>query len=116
MERTKAGVPTPSGLHRRTGLRLLGTALVVSLTVLTAGWLWLGVYHDREHGDAYLFVKHRPSLQLTFNSPLGTADQSPWPGHEGYLDATAKEQEAVYVEFVESGGGTLRAMLVPFPR
>jgi len=77
---------------------------------------WLGVYLDREFPSFYLFLKHRPSFDLFFYSPLGEADQSETPGVEGYLTPDKAKKEGLFVEYVEEHRGYKRALHLPIYR
>jgi hypothetical protein len=67
-----------------------------------------GVFRDREWGDLHVFLKHRPSAIVYFNSPLGEADLPP-----GGLPPAEARREAEFVEFVEAGGGYRRSIGLP---
>jgi hypothetical protein len=84
--------------------------------VLLGLWLSVGIYAEREFGDLYIFVKHRPSMKFFFYAPLGEADRSSVPGHEGYLTPDQEREEDLYVEFVEDHDGDKRSFLLPRQR
>jgi hypothetical protein len=86
-------------------------ALVV---LVLASRSFVGVYREREFGTHHVFVKHRPSPRVLFTAPLGEADRSDVPGHEGYLAPAEAEEERAYVEFVEQHGGFRRSVDLPF--
>lgn len=88
-------------------------AVATGLLALLGSWLFLGCYRDREFGTTHLFIKHRPTPKLIFRAPLGEADRSPTPGHEGYLTPEQEREEQAYVDFVEAHRG--RARSVPLP-
>jgi hypothetical protein len=73
--------------------------------LLIACWLSLGVFSDREFGDLYLFVKHRPSPQFYFYAPGGGADIA-----MSSLTPAQRRAELAYEEFVERNGGYKRAL------
>lgn len=74
---------------------------VIAFGLLGTLWLFAGIYRDREWGELSPFIKYRPSPKLFFYAPLGEADPSDIPGHEGYLTAEQQREEDAYVEFVE---------------
>jgi hypothetical protein len=92
-------------LSRRQAAGAIGIALLLS------SWLFVGFYEEREWGDIYIFLKHRPSFKLLFRAPLGEADRS-GPGTEGYLTPDQEKEESAYVEFVEAHGGYRRSFPV----
>lgn len=69
--------------------------LRISLILVLITWLMTGLSVDDEFYDEYnLFVKHRPTLQYYFTSPLGMQDMSvDYP-------AVLREEKAIYDEFV----------------
>lgn len=69
----------------------------------------IGFYSDREWGGIYIFVKHRPMFKLFFASPIGEADPTDIPGKEGYLSSEGKEEENLFIEFVEENKGYERS-------
>jgi len=73
----------------------------VALGLLTTMWLFAGIYRSREWHELSPFIKHRPSMKVYFYAPLGEADPSDRPGHEGYLTAEQQREEDAFVEFVE---------------
>lgn len=68
-------------------------------------WLFLGVYKDREFGNRRLFIKHRPSLKLSFYAPLGESDYT-----LNDLDPERSQEEVMYRTYVEEGGGYRRSI------
>jgi hypothetical protein len=78
-----------------------GAISVIAFGLLATLWLFAGIYRDREWGDLRPFIKYRPSPKVYFYSPLGEADQSDIPGHEGYITAEQHREENAYVQFVE---------------
>lgn len=84
----------------------------IGLSIILILWCSLGFYTDREWGNLYLFVKHRPSLKLVFYSPLGEADRSYIAGYEGYLSPGKEEAETDYIEFIENHHGNERSILL----
>lgn len=82
------------------------------LAIVLSGWLFSGVFLDREWRDIHLFIKHRPSFKVFFVSPLGEADRSYVQGREGYLTPDQEVEESAYIEFVEEGGGYKRSITV----
>jgi hypothetical protein len=89
--------------------------LSLGALLLVGSWLFIGVYEDREWPDTYIFLKHRPYVKMFFYSPLGEADPSSVPGHEGYLTPDQEREEKLYVEFVEVHHGYRRSLPVPLP-
>lgn len=81
-----------------------------SVVVVLFGWLFSGIFIEREWRDVHLFLKHKPSLKVLFYSPLGEADRSSIPGKEGYLTPEKEAEELAYVEFVSEGGGYKRSI------
>lgn len=73
--------------------------------VLLVGWLFLGVYKDREFGNRRLFIKHHASLKVSFYSPLGQSDYT-----LNDLDPKRSQEEVLYREYVEEGGGSRRSI------
>jgi hypothetical protein len=90
--------------------RLVGMRTTLLLPLLLASLTLVGVYREREFGTHHVFLKHRPSARLFFCAPLGEADRSYTPGHEGYLTPQQVEEEQAYVEFVEENGGWKRSV------
>ena len=86
-----------------------GIALA-SVVVVLFGWVFSGVFIEREWRDVHLFLKHKPSFKVLFYSPLGEADRSSVPGKEGYLTPEKEAEESAYVEFVSEGGGYKRSI------
>ncbi|NOT61205.1 MAG: hypothetical protein HOP19_13380 [Acidobacteria bacterium] len=65
----------------------------------------LGIYQDREFGESYLFLKHRPTLKFYFRAPLGESERT--------LKELAPEQRAeemLFQAYVEQGGGNQRCL------
>jgi hypothetical protein len=90
-------------------LRLHRALAFAAVLLLPLGWLMLGVFRDREHGELHLFVKHRPSRHFYFSSPVGESDRA--------FDALSERQrreEALYREYVEEGGGWKRDLPLPW--
>jgi hypothetical protein len=81
-----------------------GIALA-SVVVALFGWMFSGIFIEREWRDVHLFLKHKPSFKVIFYSPLGEADRSFVPGKEGYLTPEKEAEESAYVEFVSEGDG-----------
>jgi hypothetical protein len=73
--------------------------------VLLVGWMFLGVYKDREFGSHRLFVKNRPSFKLSFYAPLGESDYT-----LNDLDPERAHEEVMYRQYVEEGGGWRRSI------
>ncbi len=69
------------------------------------GWLFLGVYTEREFGDHHLFLKHRPTFKLSFYAPLGESDYT-----LNDLDPDRAHEEVMYRQYVEEGGGYRRSV------
>lgn len=69
--------------------------LKIGLIMLLISWLMTGLSVDDEFYEDYsLFIKHRPSLQFYFRSPLGMEDMpADYP-------AALRQKEAAYDEFV----------------
>jgi hypothetical protein len=91
---------------RRKLLKYVAAALPL---VLLAGWLFLGVYKDREFGDHHLFIKNRPTLKLSFYAPLGESDYT-----LNDLDPDRAHEEVMYRRYVEDGGGYRRSIPLGF--
>lgn len=69
--------------------------LRTSLILILLTWLMTGLSVDDEFYDEYnIFLKHRPTLQYYFRSPLGMQDMP-----SGY-PAELRQKEAVYDEFI----------------
>lgn len=68
---------------------------------------FVGVYLDREWGEAHLFVKHRPCARLFFGSPVGEGDRAP-------TGPTEEADERDFRDFVEEHGGASRSIALPF--
>lgn len=69
--------------------------LVAGLLMCLVSWLMTGLSVDDEFYESYkLFLKHRPSLQYYFRSPLGMQDMP-----ADYPDLL-RQQESAYDEFV----------------
>lgn len=73
--------------------------------LLLIAWLFLGVYKDREFGNRRLFIKHRPSLKISFYAPLGESDYT-----LNDLDPERSEEEVMFRTYVEEGGGSRRSI------
>jgi len=71
-------------------------------------WLYIRVYNDREWGELYLFLKHRPTSKVYFHAPLGESDRK-----INELPEPLQMEERAYVEFVEKGGGYKRMIMLP---
>jgi hypothetical protein len=82
--------------------------LISGVFLLALSWLFLGIYHDREFGDKYLFIKHRPSLKFRFFAPLGESDHT-----LNDLNSEQRYEEIMYEEYVENGGGYKRSIPLP---
>lgn len=91
---------------RRKLLKYVAAALPL---VLLAGWLFLGVYKDREFGGHYLFIKNRPTFKLSFYAPLGESDYT-----LNDLDPDRAHEEVMYRQYVEDGGGYRRSIPLGF--
>lgn len=76
--------------------------LLLACAFLTS---FVGVYRDREHGDAYLFLKHRPSTQWVYDAPTGESDRAPRPEE--------RADEEAYRDFVEAHRGYARSVALP---
>lgn len=89
-------------MKKRIIIGLAGTTLLLVMA------LFVGVFHEREWpDDIYVFIKHRPSFKMVFQSPKGEASGSA-------LSSVETEQERLYVEFVEKRGGSRRSLYLPF--
>ena len=73
-----------------------------------AGWLFLGIYRDREFRDKHLFIKHRPTFKFNFFAPLGESDHT-----LNDLNPEQRNEEIMYQEYVEQGGGYKRSIALP---
>jgi len=78
-----------------------GAISFIAFGLLATLWLFVGIYRSREWQELRPFIKYRPSLKVYFYTPLGGADQSDKPGHEGYLTDEQQREEKAFVEFVE---------------
>ncbi len=74
-----------------------------------AGWLFPGIYRDREFRDMHLFLKHRPTFKFKFYAPLGESDE-----RLNSLSSESRYEEMMYQEYVEEGGGSQRSIPIPF--
>ena len=92
-------------MKRRRGKILLGVLPVV----LLAGWLFLGVFKEREFGGHRLFVKNRPTFKFSFYAPLGESDYT-----LNDLDPERAHEEVMYRQYVEEGGGWRRSVPLGF--
>lgn len=91
--------------------RLLTILSVISgglICWFALGWLFLGIFRDREFGEKHLFIKHRPSFKFNFRAPLGESDYT-----LSDLDPERRFEEVMYREFVEEGGGYGRSIALP---
>ncbi len=79
---------------------------LITLGVIVVLFAMCGIYEDRENGDRYLFLKHRPSTHFYFSSPVGESDKVP-------TDVADIEREALFLEYVEKKGGWARSFFVP---
>jgi hypothetical protein len=80
--------------------------MAATLPVLAlVGWLFLGVYRDREFGNRRLFIKHSPTLKFSFYAPLGESDLT-----LNDLDPERSLEEVMYRKYVEEGGGYRRSI------
>ena len=79
-----------------------------ALLLWLAGWLFLGIYRDREFSDKYLFIKHRPTFKFNFYAPAGESDKKPED-----LAPENRQEEIMFIEFVEKGGGNWRCIPLP---
>lgn len=94
------------GLMRRKLWKYLAAVLPVGLL---AGWLFLGVYKDREFGGHHLFIKNRPTFKFSFYAPLGESDYT-----LNDLDPERAHEEIMYRQYVEDGGGYRRSISLGF--
>ena len=85
--------------------RLLKFILVSLPFLLLIGWLFLGVYRDREFGNYRLFVKSSPTVKFSFYAPLGESDYT-----LNDLDPEKSQEEVMYRKYVEEGGGYRRSI------
>jgi hypothetical protein len=69
------------------------------------GWLFLGVYKDREFSQRRLFIKNSPTLKFSFYAPLGESDLT-----LNDLDPTRSQEEVMYRKYIEEGGGYRRSI------
>lgn len=72
---------------------------------ILVGWLFLGVYKDREFGNRRLFIKNSATLKFSFYSPLGKSDYT-----LNDLDPEGSHEEVMYRKYVEEGGGSRRSI------
>lgn len=84
-------------------------AAAVAFFAAAAVVSWLGIFDDREFGEPYLFLKHRPSATFCFRSPVGESDTP-----ASALPPRERWDEARYREFVEEHGGFRRGILLPW--
>jgi len=80
---------------------------VMAVAAVGVFWAMLGMFEDREHGDRYLFLKHRPTYHFYFTSPVGESDKIPEDSADVY-------REELFHEYVERNGGFRRSVLIPF--
>lgn len=59
-------------------------------------WLLVGLSRGDEFGELHIFLKHRPTFQVYFVSPLGMADM---PAN---FSAELATKEALYTEYVRT--------------
>lgn len=71
------------------------------------GWLFLGIYSDREFGNNYLFIKNSPTFKFFFFAPIGESDTK----FENLTPAQQYE-ESMYKQYVENGGGYQRSIYI----
>lgn len=81
-------------------------------TMLT--WLFVGVSHDDEFRESFLFLKHRPTFQLKFHTPIGMSDMK-----LNDLSFRGQMEELAYQEFVvkrriRNDGSNIIFELAPF--
>jgi hypothetical protein len=81
--------------------------------IALVGWLFVGMFWDREWDEPHVFLKYRPTFQVMFRAPGGEADPSAIPGHEGYLTPEDELEEAAYIDFVEVHGGYRHSIAWP---
>jgi hypothetical protein len=74
--------------------------LALAAVSITAAWLSLGLFQDREFSTIYLFTKHRASLKIFFYAPLGESDN-----RIESLSPKKQNEEKAFDEFVYKGGG-----------
>ena len=74
--------------------------LALAAVSITAAWLSLGLFKDREFFTIYLFTKHRASLKIFFYAPLGESDN-----RIESLSPKKQNEEMAFDEFVYKGGG-----------
>jgi len=75
------------------------------LPLILFGWLFLGVYRDREFGEHHLFVKHKPTFKVSFYAPIGETDRT-----LNELNPEESHEEVMYREYVEERGGYRRSI------
>ena len=68
--------------------------------LIIVGWLFFGIFQDREFATLYLFRKHRATLKIFFYAPLGESDNQ-----INSLSPRKQNEEKAFNEFVYSGGG-----------
>lgn len=73
--------------------------------MFVCGWLFLGVYREREFGDRHLFIKHKPTFKISFYAPLGESDRT-----LNELNPEQSHEEVMYREYVEEHGGYKRSI------
>ena len=105
--------PSPRSTARRANHTAVASGLVLLVLLVLVACSFLGFYKDREWGHGHVFVKHRPCVKLVFHAPLGEADRSHVPGHEGHLTPEQEREERAYVEFIEEHGGYRRSIALP---
>jgi hypothetical protein len=86
--------------------------LVTGILLALITFLFSGVYQDPEFGELTLFMKHKPSLQFRFYSPIGESDLT-------IKDLSSEKQKAeiAFAEFVTARRGQFvfeRLDLLPF--
>jgi hypothetical protein len=77
----------------------------LALPLILFGWLFLGVFKDREFGEHHLFIKHKPTFKVSFYAPIGESDRT-----LNELNPEESHEEVMFREYVEERGGYRRSI------
>lgn len=81
-------------------------SFVVS-TILLLGWLFMGVFREREFGTHHIFLKHCATFKFIFLPPPDGVPTSE-------LNEKEKHNAHIYRLFVEERGGSSRSLFIGF--
>lgn len=70
--------------------------------------LWIGIWHDPEFDEPNIFLKHQPSLKISFNTPVGESDLT-----LDDLPPGKYEEEKAYIDFVSSRWRMVQLTQIP---